>query len=265
MTTVPEGWPAGVGLHHHAEIDSTNEEAKRLAASGVTGPCWIIADAQTAGRGRRGNQWVSKTGNLYATLLFTPGCSLPVAASLSFVTALSVYDAVETVAPALTRAGQLKLKWPNDLLLEDAKLTGILIETAPGPEGHVADAPNLAVGIGVNLAHHPEDTPYPATDLAAHNAPVTPLDMATAIAAHFETRFAQWNRGAGFDATRADWLVRARGVGGPITVRLHNETIEGEFVSLDADGALELRTGDTLRKISAGEVFFPDTASRASA
>ncbi|CDO60982.1 Biotin-protein ligase [Candidatus Phaeomarinobacter ectocarpi] len=176
------------------------------------------------------------------------------------MTALSVHDAVEGLG-----VQSLALKWPNDLLIDGAKVSGILIESAPGPTGHPSADPLLAIGIGVNITAAPDDTPYPATCLIGHGVSITPLDLLARLATAFQARAAQWNRGAGFETIRNDWLARARGVGGPITIRLHDEVIEGEFVSLDADGALEIRAGDTLRKISAGDVFFPNTPSRNSA
>ncbi len=203
---------------------------------------------------------MSEPGNLFCTHLYAPDCPLPRAAELSFVTALSVHDAVE----ALGVQG-LALKWPNDLLIDNAKVSGILIESAPGPAGHQGADPLLAIGIGINITAAPDDTPYPATCLVGHGVEITPLDLLARLALAFQIRAAQWDKGAGFETIRNDWLARARGVGGPITIRLHDEVIEGQFVSLDADGALEIRAGDTLRKISAGDVFFPDMSSHKSA
>lgn len=250
-------WPGGVGLHHFADIDSTNEEARRMAAAGARGPAWIYADTQSAGRGRRGRAWMSEPGNLFCTHLFAPQCPMPKAAEMSFVTALAVFDAVDA-----TGIHGLALKWPNDLLVDGAKVSGILIESAPGPAGHRDEDPLLAIGIGINIARAPDDTPYPATSLAAHGMSVTPLALLTELANAFIARCAQWDRGAGFAAIRNDWLARARGVGGPVTVRLHDRVIEGEFLSLDEDGALEIRAGDKIETISAGDVFFPDIAPR---
>ena len=110
---------------------------------------WITAARQTAGRGRRGNAWVSEPGNLYASLLLTdaaPAAHLP---ELCFVVALAVRDALGSVAPELL--SRLKLKWPNDLLLDGAKLAGILIEAES-----VGGKTITAAGIGVNCVHHPD-------------------------------------------------------------------------------------------------------------
>ena len=155
----------------------------------------------------------------------------------------------------------LQLKWPNDVLVDHAKVSGILIESAPGPVGHPDNGPLLAIGIGINITAAPDNTPYPATCLMAHGVAVTPLELLTGLATAFQARTGMWDKGKGFGAIRDDWLARARGLGGPITVRLHDDVIEGEFVSLDAEGAREVRTGDTVRRVSAGDVFFPTTRS----
>lgn len=188
---------------------------------------------------------------------------MPRAADVSFVAALAIHDAVAATAPQL--ADSLRLKWPNDLLLDGAKMCGILIETAPGHAGHMDGDPLLAVGIGVNLASHPDGTPYPATNLLAHSVQAAPRDVLARLAHAFTQWLEVWDRGRNFEAVREAWLARAQGLGGPITVRLPGEVIEGDFVSLDADGALTLRTPaggrDTLRRITAGDVFFPGTGA----
>src|SRR5690606_16693662 len=114
---------AGVRLAHFDVLDSTNAEALRLARAGEAGPLWVVASRQLAGRGRSGRNWVSDPGNVFATLLLV-GPSQPVhAPELSLVTALAVADAIGERAPALT--GQIRLKWPNDVLIAGRKAAGI--------------------------------------------------------------------------------------------------------------------------------------------
>ncbi|NNE21799.1 MAG: biotin--[acetyl-CoA-carboxylase] ligase, partial [Rhizobiales bacterium] len=96
-------------------VDSTNAHAQRLCESGERGPLWIRANVQSAGRGRKGRHWVSKPGNLYSTLLFTPDAPLASLSQLSFVTSLAVYD---LAAHVLGTDSDLSLKWPNDVLLK---------------------------------------------------------------------------------------------------------------------------------------------------
>jgi BirA family biotin operon repressor/biotin-[acetyl-CoA-carboxylase] ligase len=230
-------------------LGSTNAEALARARAGEQGPLWITADEQTAGRGRRGNVWRSESGNLYASLLLTealPGAHLP---ELCFVVALGVRDAIASVAPAL--AARLKLKWPNDLLLDGAKLAGILIEAET-----VRERSAVVAGIGVNCAHHPSGLPYPATDLAAKGTAIAPAELLRVLTGTMAARLAQWDRGASFAAIRAEWIAHAANLGGDIVVRLPDRELTGQFETLDPSGRLMLRLpGGTLEAITVGEVF----------
>lgn len=231
------------------EIDSTNEEAKRLAEAGEAGPLWILARTQTAGRGRRGREWDSKPGNLMTTLLLRPNVSPAKAAELSFVAGLAVADAFEMLG-----ARNIALKWPNDVLIGDAKASGILLESSGASEGRLDW---LAVGFGLNLAWAPEGTPYAATSLAAATgvAPPAPVAALGMLAGAFARQYETWGEG-GFAPIRALWLARAKGRGERIVARLANAEIEGVFMDLDETGALILETAAGRRAISAGEVFF---------
>jgi BirA family biotin operon repressor/biotin-[acetyl-CoA-carboxylase] ligase len=190
---------------------------------------------------------VSKSGNLYATLLLTEPSAPAQAPQLSFVAALALHDEVASCAPTLGPA--LKVKWPNDLLLGDRKLAGILIE------GENAPVLTVAIGIGVNCAHHPDDTAFPATDLAAAGALVTPEQMFAALAEAMHRRLTQWARGAGFAAIRADWLKRAAGLGQEVHVRLPEREFSGLFQGLDDAGRLLVEHAGVVTPVTAGEVF----------
>ncbi|MGH6827479.1 MAG: biotin--[acetyl-CoA-carboxylase] ligase, partial [Rhizomicrobium sp.] len=108
------GWPQGYGIERHAELDSTNEEARRLARKGVKGPLWLVAERQTAGRGRRGHSWQTGGGNLAATLLVEPSEPQGSWAQLSFVAAIATADMAASFAPD----SRIGLKWPNDVLAD---------------------------------------------------------------------------------------------------------------------------------------------------
>ena len=257
--------PAGYRHRHFAEIDSTNEEARRLGDAGDPGNVWITADLQTAGRGRRGREWVSPNGNFMGTLLLSPHCGPRKAGELSFVAAVAVHDAVESILPPQLKGG-LKLKWPNDLLHDRRKLAGILLESSGVAGGEVAW---VAIGMGVNLAVHPENLEYPATSLTAMQAGrVTPMEMLEALAASYERWLAVWRGQHGFAAIREAWLARAEGLHSEITVRLSDESFTGTFEGLATDGTLEIRLPDgSLRQVAAGDVFFgppPSTPPMAS-
>jgi BirA family biotin operon repressor/biotin-[acetyl-CoA-carboxylase] ligase len=241
-------WPPGVGLVRLSQVDSTNAEARRRAEAGGAehGPLWIMAERQTAGRGRRGRAWETLEGNLAATLLLRPQASPP--AQLSFAAALAVAEMAAVFAPLAA----ITVKWPNDVLADGRKLAGILLEGGP-------PLPNkgwLAVGIGVNLAHFPDGTEFPATSLAALGvAPPAPDAALAVLAARFAHWQGVWERD-GFAPLRAAWLARAEGLGRPVRARLPHEERQGTFEGIDAAGALLLQEPGGVRAISAGEVFF---------
>jgi BirA family biotin operon repressor/biotin-[acetyl-CoA-carboxylase] ligase len=237
---------AGFRHVHLPSIGSTNAEALVRAEDRL----WVTADEQIAGRGRRGREWSSPPGNVYASLLLKDPASPRRAADLCFVAALAVADAVFAVAPRA--AVGLALKWPNDALVNGAKVAGILVEGAHGLDGFAA-----VIGCGINVAFHPEGTPYAATHLAATDAIAAP-DVFAALSDGFARRLAQWNRGEGFPAIRAAWLAHAAGLGRRILVRLPSGELDGVFEALDEDGSLILRdAAGGRRPVSAGEIFFP--------
>lgn len=253
MQLAPHSAATGTRLIACDTVGSTNAHALELARAGETGPLWVTARRQTAGRGRRGRVWTSEAGNLYATLLLTDPAPAEHAAQLSFVAALAAHDAVAEAAPQF--GPLLHLKWPNDLLLGGAKLGGLLLE-GEGGQGEFGGRLSVAVGIGLNCAHHPDDTPYPATDLAAAGALVTPEALFRALSGAMQLRLAQWDRGTGFGAIRAAWLARAAHRGEDILVRAGEREITGRFEALDDIGRLLLRRPDgTLEPITAGDVF----------
>jgi BirA family biotin operon repressor/biotin-[acetyl-CoA-carboxylase] ligase len=240
---------AGYRLATHDKLASTNAEALMRARADERNPLWIVAAEQTAGRGRRGNQWVSPPGNLYATLLLTDPAAAECAPELSFVTALALHDAIVERAPELSAA--LALKWPNDVLCGGAKLAGILIEGE-----RAGSALAVAIGIGVNCRNHPAATPYPVTDLKSVGADVSAEDLFETLSATMLKRLRQWRRGAGFADIRTDWIARGAGMGGDMRVKLPDREMCGHCEGLDERGRLLLRIADgSVQTIAAGEVF----------
>jgi BirA family biotin operon repressor/biotin-[acetyl-CoA-carboxylase] ligase len=239
------------------ETDSTNAEARRRAEAGEVGPLWITARSQTAGRGRRGRKWESESGNLASTLLLLTRKSPAEAAQLTFAASLAVADLLDRyVPPAL-----VTIKWPNDVLLDGRKTSGILIESGPAPTGGLW----LAVGIGVNLSKTPGETERPATCIAEHlNQDVTSApsvdEAAKALAETFGVWLDRWTM-LGFQPILDAWTARTPGLHGPCTARLTNETLTGMADGVEADGSLRLKLPDgSLRVISAGDVFFGEAA-----
>ena len=243
----------GFDLACYGEIDSTNAEAVRRGEAGERGPLWILAERQSAGRGRRGRVWDSPSGNLMTTLLLTPARAQSEWPQLSFAAALAVAQMAQGFAPGAAIA----LKWPNDVLgtpVADAantdnyrKLAGLLLERAGAA---------LAVGIGVNLKHFPEGTEFPATSLAALGASAPSPHEALAVLAAAWTRWYELWVAQGFAPLREAWLKQAMGLGSRIRARLPGEERFGVFEGIDQTGAMLLQDGEGLRPITAGEVFF---------
>ncbi|WP_417492210.1 biotin--[acetyl-CoA-carboxylase] ligase [Maricaulis sp.] len=232
------------------ETGSTNIEARDRALAGERGPLWIAARRQNAGRGRRGRAWQSLDGNLFASGLYAFNRSPAQAAELSFVAALAVAELCDI---ALGDAARTRVKWPNDVLVDGRKVSGILLESGAAPAGGLW----LAIGIGVNLAVAPDDLDRPVTSLARAGGRLQREAALEHLAAAFQRNVELWLR-SGFGAIRDQWLARAHGLGQRCVVRLDHETLDGVFGDLGPDGALrlDLDSGQH-RYISAGEVFFP--------
>ena len=220
------------------ETGSTNDDLAALAREGVAEGTWLRAERQTGGKGRLGRVWLSPPGNLYASTLVRLQPSDPPAPMLALVAAVALHEVVAIQAP------QVRIKWPNDLLADGAKLSGILLERQ-------GDA--VIVGFGVNLAHHPEDIGRPATSLAALtvSAAPEPALFLEILAEAFARWLARW-RIAGIEPVRRQWLAAAHPPGTPLSTSEGN----GLFDGLDEQGALRLRLADgTRRVINAGDVF----------
>ncbi|MDH5749550.1 MAG: biotin--[acetyl-CoA-carboxylase] ligase [Rhodospirillales bacterium] len=231
-------------------VDSTNEEAKRRAEQGAADGTVVWSLSQSEGRGRRGATWVSEPGNLYCSILLRPHYPAPEAMRISYVAAVAIADALSAILPKST---YVTCKWPNDILIDGRKAAGILMESSSTGSGKLDW---LVVGMGVNISHYPENTDFPATSLTREGVErVTPEDMLETLCNRFQCWLVTW-RNLGFAPVRRAWLERAHGLGEAVTVRLPQETLEGLFETLDADGALILRQNDGSRRIAAGEVYF---------
>jgi BirA family biotin operon repressor/biotin-[acetyl-CoA-carboxylase] ligase len=204
---------------------------------------WLRAERQTLGRGRQGRSWASPPGNLYASTLVRIRPSDPPAPTLALVAAVALEETVSAYVPGRRAV----LKWPNDLLIDGAKLSGVLLERA-------GDA--VVIGIGVNLAHHPTDTDRRATSLAVYDVAIAPEDFVETLAEAFARWLESW-RGQGIDMVRRRWVTNAHPTGTPLNVRLPDgAAFDGLFDGLDPEGALILRLADgTRRVIHAGDVF----------
>lgn len=237
MPVLPDGWRL-VALQ---SVGSTNDEAARLADSGAPEGTVVWAREQTGGRGRRGRRWTSPAGNLYCSTVLRPDCPAPRAAELGFVAALAVADIVPP-----KRA--VRVKWPNDVLVDGGKVAGILPESAIGEDGK---AQHVVMGIGVNVGFAPElsEMRYPSAMLGG-----TVEGALEKLTAALAARLDQWRR-AGFETIRAAWLAKAGPIGLDVDVKLGEELVRGRFAGIDGDGALLLETSAGRRKIVAGELL----------
>jgi BirA family biotin operon repressor/biotin-[acetyl-CoA-carboxylase] ligase len=239
-------------VEHHAAVGSTNDLAMAAAMAGRHGH-WITATEQLSGRGRHGRVWASVPGNLYASLALCDPCPVRDAPQLGFVAGVALHKAVtELIGTGPDREPKAALKWPNDLLLDGAKIAGILLEGRSAPSG----ALSVVIGIGVNLCSHPADTPYAATDLGAAGFDVTGMDLFSVLRERMADEIAAWNGGADFAAIRRAWLERAHGRGTMLTVRRSSGDIRGTFSDIDATGRLVIACDSGMAVIDAGDVFF---------
>jgi len=245
--------PPAYRLARCGAVASSNDEASRLAAAGAADGTLVWAEAQTVGRGRHGRGWDSPPGNLYLSLVLRPACTPAEALQFGFAAGLGVADAVAGLAPA---SSDVRLKWPNDVLLNGRKLSGILLESSVRAGRGKPDW--VVLGIGVNVAHCPEVPAgrLPATSLAAEGSPGIEVgQVLEAVARGFHPWRQRWEE-AGFAPLRAAWLARAAGLGREIEVRQADLALTGRFLDLDADGALILGLpGGGRQRVDMGDVF----------
>jgi BirA family biotin operon repressor/biotin-[acetyl-CoA-carboxylase] ligase len=229
------------------ETGSTNADLLAFARDGHgEDGLWLRAERQTAGKGRQGRGWESPAGNLYASTLVRLRGGDPPAATLALVAAVALEEVVRAALPESRRAA-LSLKWPNDLLIAGAKLSGILLERG---------GDWVVVGIGVNIAHHPELADRAATSLHVEGAVADVADFAQGLAEMLAAWLHIW-RTQGLAAVAARWRERAHPPGTALTARLPDGSmVTGTFDTLANDGALLIRLADGgVRAIHAGDVF----------
>jgi BirA family transcriptional regulator, biotin operon repressor / biotin---[acetyl-CoA-carboxylase] ligase len=239
------GLPDG-SVRWDALTESTNATALAMAREGTPEWTLVAAGHQLQGRGRLGRTWESAPGDsLLFSVVLRPELPPDRAVLLTLLA-----GAAMALSCRVAGVVDVECKWPNDLLLDGAKFSGILIEGEGGEEGGA-----VAVGIGVNCANHPADTDFPATDLAAAGAQVSPEDLFAVLSVKMVGRIAQWNQGEHFATIRTDWLSRAAGLGAAIRVRLPDRELAGQFETVDDTGRLVLLLPDgSHEEIAAGDV-----------
>ena len=231
------------------ETGSTSADLAARLRSGelVSEGYWLVTDRQTAGRGRQGREWFDGVGNFMGSTVVHRRFGDPEPATLALVAGLALHEAVSPCLPVGTSA---ILKWPNDVMIADAKLAGILLER----EGEA-----VIVGIGVNLASAPQLADRRTTALSAYGTLPDRDDFAATLARHFATEIERW-RNFGMGAIINRWLAVATPVGTSLSTGGVGEApLTGGFAGLADDGAMQLRLADgTVRVIHAGEVRLAD-------
>ena len=231
------------------ETGSTNADLIVRLANGECVPegHWLIADRQTAGKGRQGRSWIDAPGNFMGSTAVRLHQRDPSPATLSFVAAVAVD---ETVLPSLANPQALMLKWPNDVLLDGAKFCGLLLECEAG---------HAVIGIGVNLSVAPTIANRKVKALS-DTGPVPARDsFAKALAAQMALEVHRWREfGTGPIINR--WKAAAHKPGTPLSVHdAGGKRMSGTFDGLDDHGALRLRLpGGTTHIVHAGDVLLEE-------
>lgn len=237
----------------YTTVTSTQDVARRLAVAGAEEGTVVLADAQTAGRGRLGRRWHSpRGGGLWFSLILHPrtgfGCrSDRAVGQLSLVMAVAAARGLERAVGAELRIG---LKWPNDLLAGGGKVAGILLEREP-------DSGAVVAGVGVNVSFPggpPRHLPGAVDLVTVLGRPVDRDALLPPLLAALAEGYAEW-RGQGFEPFRREWLARFPWLDQPVTVTVGEELLAGEASDLDEEGRLVLLLPDGSRRaLAAGEV-----------
>jgi BirA family biotin operon repressor/biotin-[acetyl-CoA-carboxylase] ligase len=237
-------------------VESTMTLAKKIAEEGDNHFHCIQAYEQKSGRGRHGNQWTSPKGNLYLSLILRPKKPLYEFGQMSFVVALALMDML--IASHVPK-DLIKIKWPNDILVDDKKISGLLLEAGQDPKG----ANYLILGSGVNIFYAPDEKAKVSDHLSSQNKTnqiadqISVIDQCRDKLLHaLDRRYQQWHDD-NFRDIKNEWLQHAARLGEEITVRTSNERYNGIFETIDDHGALLLRQNSGItRKVQSGEVFF---------
>ena len=242
--------PHGVEAHFYSECESTNVTAAAYARAGARSPVWVVAGAQSGGKGRKGRKWVSETGNLYASLLFSPSILPAALSALPFLTALAARD---TLIDLGVGADNIQCKWPNDILIDGAKICGILIESSARSASNLE---HVIIGIGINLLHSPTEAQFKATSLQAWlGVETSPQAALQSLAGCIKARLDAWDTND-FEPIRAEWTHCAWGLGEMRRINTATEAFDAKLVGLDGQGGLlvQLENG-TERQIMAADIF----------
>ena len=234
------------------EIDSTNSEGLRLAQICRAGNFVVWARSQTKGRGRESKAWESERGNLFLSILLNENIPTTRQPQFSFITALAAYDLIYALTRQSGTSFKIQLKWPNDILVDNKKISGILLESLS-----FNDNASLVIGIGVNVKTSPSNISQTSTSLADEGVDHIELEkVINHFMLNFEKYRSMWQQ-SGFIEIRKLWLKRAAKLNETITIDNGREKITGIFKDIDFSGGIRIRTADgKIHSLSAGQIFF---------
>lgn len=233
-------------------VESTQTPVHNKAIGGEEEGYVLQALQQVGGKGRHGNQWDSPMGNLYMSVLLRPTCALNEAGQLSFVVAVALSKALDGYID--TQKHKKTLKWPNDILIDGLKISGILLESNLQADGRID---SIVIGMGLNIFKAP-DLAISLQEIADKPVYINVFrdDVLAALAEMYDL----WQN-KGFAPIREAWLKQAHGLNDAMTVRLPSESFKGTFDGVDETGALLVLMEDGMQKVvQAGEVHFGDAA-----
>ncbi len=233
------------------ELDSTNEEAKRLAKAGGAHGAVVWAKKQTGGKGRLGREWVSQEGNLFVSILLKPERKIPDLSQLSFVASVAL---IESLVDMFGDSHKLACKWPNDVLLDEKKLAGILLESFPC---ELDGKQWVVVGVGVNVDSHPSHTQFPSICLTEAGVELVSAKIVLSrFNHHFIECYNEWEN-KGFAGIRKRWTSYAWGMKKEITARLPDREITGIAQEIDPSGCLVIKDKKGAKHIIHAADVFP--------
>ncbi len=253
MFKTNQKWLKQFSLFVLEKVDSTNSEAKRIIFQKNSPIQFVIhAKEQTAGRGRHGRTWESLKGNLFFSIVVPRTGPLDVMTQLSFVASLAIEKTISSLFTKYKNTSPIELKWPNDLLVNNKKISGILMETAGIHNSHII------IGIGVNIENSPTLTgEYTATNLREESISFANAEfILNKIMSNFLENYYLWIA-EGFMPIRQKWLKKAKGVGRIVNVKTPHTRIIGKFIDIDFRGAMRLEIANgQICTVTPEEVFF---------
>jgi len=245
-------WLQSYNLITFEEIDSTNSEALRIANSGAVGDSVILSKIQTGGRGTKGRYWDSLAGNLHISILLQTEFDIKKNSQLPFLAANAVFETINYFSQQKGIKLNMKLKWPNDVLIDSKKVAGILLESIS-----LKGKNYIVIGIGVNIEKAP-DINKNATCIKDWGIEIPSLDtFLNILMGKFNTLYEQWKSDNNFTKTRKTWMKHAYNLNKVIVVDDGSNKISGVYKGIASDGAMliQLASGQYC-SIVTGELLF---------